>query len=730
MTDRNIVVRGTNTKPVASEALAAFFESDPAAPAGGELFVGFPVTTTTEGSRPVDAVYVSPDLGVIVFDIVEGSDLGEYEERQDDSARLVEIRLLQHADLVRRRTLQIAVHPITFAPALGDANLPSGDEVDDYPVVNNQATLAQALRDFEWARGTEDLYRRAVSALQNISGIRRTGATRTAETPGSRGAKLKSLESSIATLDAQQSRAVIETARDVQRIRGLAGSGKTVVLALKAAYLHAQHPEWRIGVTFNTRSLSAQFRRLINTFTIEQTNDEPDWTKVQILTAWGAPGGPSRDGVYHRFCADNGVAYRDFGRAKSEFGSLDPLSGACAAALKDTIGIAVRQSFDVLLVDEAQDLPAEFLRMCYEMLGEQKLLVYAYDELQTLNGAGLAPPEEIFGVDERGEPRVRFDVDNEGGRRDIILEKCYRNSRPLLVTAHALGFGIYRAKPPKATTGLVQIFEQKSLWDDIGYRVRSGELEDGKTVVLARDEGSSPRFLEEHSPVDDLLAFRSFRTAAQQADWVAEQIQLNLERDELVPNDIIVINPDPLRTRNAVGIVRKRLYEAKIQSHLAGVDTGADVFFKNDEQSVTFTGIHRAKGNEAAMVYIINADDSMTSAANLARIRNRLFTAITRSKAWVRVCGIGEEMDALIKEYDQVKEHDFALSFRYPTEEQRATMQVLHRDMSRATEKRVKHYDQSIAGLAADLSSGEVMLEDLDAETLARLRHLFTDGQD
>jgi len=724
MDDRNVVVRGTNTKPVASEALATFFESDPAAPSGGQLFVGFPVTTTSEGSRPVDAVYVSPKLGVIVFDVVEGGELGDYEDRQDDSARLIEIRLLQHADLVNRRKLRVDVQPITFAPAVGVAGL-SHD--DGYPVANH-LTLAAALGEIEWASGTNDLYRRTVSALQSISGIRRTGTTRTVEIADSRGAKLKTLESSIATLDSQQSRAVIETASDVQRIRGLAGSGKTVVLALKAAYLHAQHPEWRIGVTFNTRSLSPQFRRLINTFTIEQTGDEPDWSKVHVLTAWGAPGGPSRDGVYHRFCADNGVAYRDFGRAKAEFGSVDPLGGACSAALKEATSI--RQSFDVLLVDEAQDLPAEFLRMCYEMLGEEKLLVYAYDELQTLNGAGLAPPEEIFGVNDRGEPRVRFDLDIEGGRRDIILEKCYRNSRPLLVTAHALGFGIYRAKPSTATTGLAQIFEQKSLWDDIGYRVRSGQLEEGKNVVLTRDESSSPRFLEGHSAIDDLLEFRSFHTAAQQADWVAEQIKLNLDRDELVPNDIIVINPDPIKTRNAVGIVRRRLYDMKIQSHLAGVDTGADVFFKHDEQSVTFTGIHRAKGNEAAMVYIINADDSMSSTANLARVRNRLFTAITRSKAWVRVCGIGEGMDALIREFDQVKEHDFALSFRYPTEEERATMQVLHRDMSRATEKRVKRYDQSIAGLAADLASGEVMLQDLDAETVAMLRNLIGNGED
>ncbi|MDI6872397.1 MAG: ATP-binding domain-containing protein, partial [Bacillota bacterium] len=220
----------------------------------------------------------------------------------------------------------------------------------------------------------------------------------------------------------------------------------------------------------------------------------------------------------------------------------------------------------------------------------------------------------------------------------------------------------------------------------------------------------------------------------QQASWVAEQIVRNLREDELAPNDIIVINPDPISTRNKVGPLRRRLYELGIQSHLAGVDTGPDVFFKNAEESVTFTGIHRAKGNEAAMVYIINADDSLNATANLARVRNRLFTAITRSKAWVRVCGIGGGMDTLIDEFEKVKLHDFALSFRYPTESQRATLQVLHRDMSRATENRVRRYERTFAGLAEDLKSGEVLLEDLDSDAVATLRatiqRLNIHGQD
>ncbi|MEI7100528.1 helicase, partial [Klebsiella pneumoniae] len=94
----------------------------------------------------------------------------------------------------------------------------------------------------------------------------------------------------------RQNKAVIETVDGVQRIRGLAGSGKTIVLALKAAYLHTQYPDWRIAVTFHTRSLKGQFRRLINNFCIEQSGEEPDWTKIRIINAWGAPGGDARDG--------------------------------------------------------------------------------------------------------------------------------------------------------------------------------------------------------------------------------------------------------------------------------------------------------------------------------------------------------------------------------------------------------------------------------------------------
>ena len=85
----------------------------------------------------------------------------------------------------------------------------------------------------------------------------------------SRGSKLKAIEDQISCLDKYQSKAVIETVEGVQRIRGLAGSGKTIVLALKVAYLYTMYENKMIAVTFNSRALKGQFIQLITNFIVE-----------------------------------------------------------------------------------------------------------------------------------------------------------------------------------------------------------------------------------------------------------------------------------------------------------------------------------------------------------------------------------------------------------------------------------------------------------------------------
>jgi superfamily I DNA and RNA helicase len=703
-------VWGSTDKPVSSKRLAEILSDDPKL--DGTLYIGYPIIGTPEGSFPIDALLVSPTKGLVLFTVVEGKNLPEYAEAQDEAFNKMQAKLLQHQSLVHKRKLAVDIHTITFAPAVAHAN----EQADgDHPVCDSDSLkpTIDALNHFD-----AGVYPVLVSVIQAVSTLRRGRKKRELHDQNSKGTKLKALEDSVANLDSQQSAAVVETYQGVQRIRGLAGSGKTIVLALKVAYLHARHPEWLIAVTFHTRSLKKQFEHLITTFVLEQTNEEPDWERVQILNAWGAPGGRERSGIYYEFCRDHGVEYFDFRGAQAKFGADRQFEGACDVALQSIS--TFNPKYDAILIDEAQDFAPNFLLLCYEYLKEPRRLVYAYDELQNLGRRSLPPVEEIFGKNPDGTPRVTLHPDQPGKpKQDIVLDVCYRNSRPVLSTAHALGFGIYRK------TGLAQIFENKNLWLDIGYRIKEGKLEDGEPVALARTSRTSPEFLENHSNIDDLINFLAFNSEQEQTQWLVDAVARNLNQDELLPDDIVVINPDPLSTREAVKDARKALALQNINSNLAGVTTSADIF--NQPGTVTFTGVFRAKGNEAGMVYVINAQDCFSAflPRDVARVRNRLFTAMTRSKAWVRVLGVGPQMDALRAEFDRTKAADFELRFRYPTDEERKQITIVNRDMSKAEQERFAKKQSSLVDIIESLESGETFIEDYPDDTIKKLKSLL-----
>ena len=716
------VISGTNNKPVASARLRAAITS--CEDLVGTLFIGYPIVYTTDGPLHIDALYVSPQSGAVVFDLVEAGPVGDHETRQDQTANALELRLREDRRLIERRSLRIPIRTITFMATTCDQDL-SADP--DYPITD-ATSLVAVLRRCPWSNDKASLvYRAALSALQNVASVRKPRTNRTIVKQNSRGARLKRLEDSIATLDEDQSRAVIETVSNVQRIRGLAGSGKTIVLALKAAYLHAQHPQWRIAVTFNTRALKGHFRRLITNFVISQKREEPDWQRLRIVNAWGAPGPAHRHGIYSEFCSLNDLEYFDYMAARQNF--VDPVFGAvCSRALQQARAKGgCKVLYDAILVDEAQDLPEAFLRLCYASLPDSaRRLTYAYDELQNLVSTPVSPPEQLFGKKADGTPVVRFTYgEAEEGLQDVILSKCYRNSRPVLVCAHALGFGIYRKRTTPDDPGIVQMFENRQLWEDIGYRLQKGSLRGGRRVSLIRPDDTSPRFLEQHSNLNDLVQFVHLNTEEEQVAWIVEEIRRNVTRDELRHDDIIVINSNPLTTRRATSPIRALLLQKKISSHVAGVDTGPDEFFMEKSESITFSGVHRAKGNEAGMVYVINAQDCFGGERHTAGRRNRLFVGITRSKGWVRVVGIGDNMRRLIAEYEDLKGHDFALDFIYPTDAQRKQMHIVHRDMTEAETARAADRSRELAQLVEDLETGRLYLSDLDAARVKKLRVLL-----
>ena len=115
---------------------------------------------------------------------------------------------------------------------------------------------------------------------------------------------LNKIEQEIATLDSRQSQAAYTDITGPQRIRGLAGSGKTILLCMKAAYLHYKYPEKKILYTFYTKSLYDYIELLITRFYKKIGNGMPPDFKegIHIRHSWG---GATQSGVYTDTCWNN-----------------------------------------------------------------------------------------------------------------------------------------------------------------------------------------------------------------------------------------------------------------------------------------------------------------------------------------------------------------------------------------------------------------------------------------
>lgn len=189
------------------------------------------------------------------------------------------------------------------------------------------------------------------------------------------------------------------------------------------------------------------------------------------------------------------------------------------------------EKYDIILIDEAQDMPANFFELCYKLTKHPRRIVYAYDELQNLNEDQMPTLREMFGTDEFGQDEVELINEENKPRKDIVLPICYRNSKWALTMAHSLGFGIYRNEE----NDLVQFFNDLSLWKDIGYEIKNGQLENGKHVVLERSKEASPSYFDDLMTPEEAVKFLpSFTSKEEQYNFIADSIKKILKMMNLI----------------------------------------------------------------------------------------------------------------------------------------------------------------------------------------------------
>ena len=231
----------------------------------GKLYIGYPILYTGGENIILDAIWISKRKGIVVFDLIEGTKLVNREKDRDVLFNKVESELKQYEALNKGRKLLIDIEVVTYAPACTHNNI--------FPyTATNERELLEIINEEvqDWVNTSEELLKKTISLIQSVIRIKTPFDRSYIKKKNSRGAIIKRLEETIANLDNQQETAIIEYHDGLQRIRGLAGSGKTIVIALKAAYLHAINPDWNMVVTFNTRALKNQFKELIELFCIQK----------------------------------------------------------------------------------------------------------------------------------------------------------------------------------------------------------------------------------------------------------------------------------------------------------------------------------------------------------------------------------------------------------------------------------------------------------------------------
>ncbi len=679
----------------------------------GSLYIGYPILATADESITVDALLVTLQYGLVAFLFDEGSSTlkpnenywQRCEDRQNQLFVAVENNLRRHESLRKGRRLAVDIQTVTVVPT--GAHRPKGLE-GEYCDLNGVSELLKKFSSID-----EELFKPLQAALQRVSTIKSPKRRNKVSSSSSRGAAMRKIEAEIANLDQWQKRAAIESPEGPQRIRGLAGSGKTVVLALKAAYLHAENPDWSIAVTFWSQALYQQFQDLVRRFSFEHSNNEPNWENLRILHAWGGSG---RDGLYQRIAVNCGVTPRNYLYGRSAYGRDRAFEGVCSEFLATVSNMSVEPMFDVVLIDEAQDLPASFFQMVYKMVANPKRIIWAYDELQQLSDLGMPTVDDLFGKDDDGRPNITLVNSENAPQQDIVLPICYRNTPWALALAHGLGLGTSRRD------GLVQSFDDPSQWTDVGYRVTDGELRKGSTVMLERAPDSYPSYFNEFLDRDDAIKTVVFSDVEQQARWVARSIKQNIDEDELEHDDILIVLPDAYTSRTQATLVLEALHGIGINGHLVGVTSARDEMFKPD--SIAIAHIFRSKGNESPMVYILNSQHCVKG-RGLTTLRNILFTAITRSKAWVRICGWGTEMNELQAEIESIKNNDYKLKFPIPTDGQLSEMRRIHRELTASERARANEAETALRNFFEAVKRGRISFDELPIELKTEVADYF-----
>lgn len=423
------------------------------------------------------------------------------------------------------------------------------------------------------------------------------------------GTRREHLESDLADhrkLTEQQQKLALQDWNEGPRlIRGVAGSGKTVVMATQVARaVERKHDELARGlfdaaqaapilvVCFNRTLVPFIKERIASAYRQRTTMDIPE--RALVVTHYNTL-------LYflsrRRFCTYRTVDTID----------LNQNAALCLEEFEKLTGEKKEQLsaglFDAVFVDEGQDFHHNEFRVLLELCaktnsGRPRIFVF-YDDAQNLYA--------------RRKPDSWADLGLEIAGRSTVMEQSYRSPRSVIEPAFNVLLGTYSDK--RGAIGMRGFADIQTL--------------KAKNLVTIKNRHVGVDFaVREGEPVA-LIGYASRQEEAQKIAGRCEQL---IKQERLLPQDILVLTHNTTRGRELAKAIEARLGAGKVRCAFEENEKDQIVI---QPDRVTVSTIASAKGYDAPQVLLASLEDLNDDPTG----RASFYVGCTRAREWLEVSG-------------------------------------------------------------------------------------------
>lgn len=373
-------------------------------------------------------------------------------------------------------------------------------------------------------------------------------------------------------------------------IRGVAGSGKTLILASRAKILTKEHPDWKILILCYNISLARNIEQLIH-----HMMTEPD---SLFDFDFSGEGSEIKNKVHN-------IKVRNFHSwLKNDLKLSENHIPSMIEKLKN--GEAILPTYDAIMIDEGQDFGSEWFSLVSQLLNpETKSLLLVEDRAQTIYKRKKSYVQDI-GLSFQG--------------RSKVLSINYRNTAQIVKFA----WDFYQT--------------HSVLKNKVITREHEGDIIAPQST---RRKGLEPAIVK----VDRFM---------KEAKIVAKQINKLHEQKKVPFSEMLILyRVKRMHQMNYIDVLTRALKEEGIDYYWMTESNDSKRNFNKDDGKVKISTIDSSKGLDFQAVFIVNVDNMPFSLQeDKEREVSLLYIGMTRAKEYLCLSYSGES--EFTKYFDEV----------------------------------------------------------------------------